>query len=142
MSQSMSTLDFFLIEGNEHLEQLDALAQTQPGTFLKGDDLLRHARAYRGSAVMGGQMGLAHAGQGLESCARAIREGRLQWTEATRAEVIRAIDDCKILMKRLRAPEAGDAPKADTIGSQLEKLAGRPSATGRGAGGPTLDAGA
>jgi chemotaxis protein histidine kinase CheA len=142
MSQSMSTLDFFLIEGNDHLEQLDALAQTQPGTFLKGDDLLRLARGYRGSAVMGGQMGLAHAGQGLEGCARAIREGRLAWTEGTRAEVIRAIDDLKVLMKRLRSPEAGDAAKADAIGAQLERLAGRPSATMRAAGGPALDSGA
>jgi chemotaxis protein histidine kinase CheA len=138
----MSTLDFFLIEGNDHLEQLDALAQTQPGTFLKGDDLLRLARAYRGSAVMGGQMGLARAGQGLEACARAIREGRLAWTEGTRAEVIRAIDDCKVLMKRLRSPEAGDAAKADAIGTLLERLAGRPSATMRAAGGPALDSGA
>ncbi|MFI5280356.1 MAG: hypothetical protein ACHQU1_07665 [Gemmatimonadales bacterium] len=138
----MSTLDFFLIEGNDHLEQLDALAQTPPGTFLKGDDLLRFARGYRGSAVMGGQMDLAHAGQGLEACARAIREGRLAWTEGTRAEVIRAIDDCKVLMKRLRAPEAGDAQKAEAIGTQLERLAGRPTATTRGAGGPALDAGA
>ncbi|MFI5207781.1 MAG: hypothetical protein ACHQX4_07155, partial [Gemmatimonadales bacterium] len=142
MSQSMSTLDFFLIEGNDLLEQLDALAQTQPGTFLKGDDLLRLARAYRGSAVMGGQMGMAHAGQGLEACARAIREGRLAWTEATRAEVIRSVDDCKVLMRRLRSPEAGDAPKAEAIGTQLERLSGRPSATMRAAGGPTLDAGA
>ncbi len=142
MGQSMSTLDFFLIEGNDLLEQLDALTQTPPGTFLKGDDLLRLARAYRGSAVMGGQMGLARAGQGLEACARAIREGRLAWTEGTRGEVIRAVDDCKVLMKRLRSPEAGDAAKSEAIGTLLERLSGRPSATMRAAGGPVLDAGA
>ncbi len=142
MGQSMSTLDFFLIEGNDLLEQLDALAQTQPGTFLKGDDLLRLARGYRGSAVMGGQMSLARAGQGLEACARAIREGRLAWTEGIRAEVIRAVDDCKVLMKRLRSPEAGDAAKAEAIGTQLERLSGRPSARLRAAGGPVLDSGA
>jgi chemotaxis protein histidine kinase CheA len=142
MGQSMSTLDFFLIEGNDLLEQLDALAQTPPGTFLKGDDLLRLARAYRGSAVMGGQMAPARSAQGLEACARAIREGRVAWTEGTRAEVIRAVDDCKVLMKRLRSPEAGDAAKADAIGTQLERLSGRPSATLRAAGGPVLDSGA
>src|SRR5437868_13773190 len=88
----MGTLDFFLLEGGEYLERLDSLSQTPAGSFPHGDELLRLCRAFRGSAIMASQHGMARAGQGLESCARAIREGRLGWTEATRAELVRAVD--------------------------------------------------
>src|SRR5476649_797776 len=101
MGQSMGTLDFFLLEGGEYLERLEVLAQTPAGAFAQGDELVRFARAYRGSAIMASQHGLARAGQGIESWARAVREGRLSWSDATRQELILAIDDCKILMRRV-----------------------------------------
>ena len=124
----MGTLDFFLLEGGEYLERLDALAQAPAGTFAQGDELLRLGRAFRGSAIMASQHGMARAGQGLESCARAIRERRLAWTEGTRAEMVRAIDDAKILMRRLRTPEQGDTEKAEAIGIALDRISGRASA--------------
>jgi len=141
MSQSMGTLDFFLLEGGEYLERLDALVQTPAGPFSQSDELLRLSRAFRGSAIMASQHGMARAAQGLESCARALREGRLGWTEATRGELLRSIDDCKILMRRLRTPEPGDTEKAEAIGIQLDRLSGRASAAMRAAAGPGLDAG-
>src|SRR4051812_10018531 len=141
MTQSMGTLDFFLLEGGEYLERLDALSQTPAGSFAQGDELLRLCRAFRGSAIMASQHGMARAGQGLESCARALREGRLGWTEATRAELVRAVDDAKIMMRRLRNPEQGDTEKAEQIGIGLDRLSGRASAQMRAAVGPGLDAG-
>src|ERR1700757_330895 len=105
MTQSMGTLDFFLLEGGEYLERLDTLAQTPAGPFTLSDELLRLCRAFRGSAIMASQHGMARAGQGLESVSKAIRENRLGWTEGTRAELIRAIDNAKVLMRRLRQPE-------------------------------------
>ncbi len=141
MTQSMGTLDFFLLEGGEYLERLDALAQAPAGSYSQGDELLRLSRAFRGSAIMASQHGMSRAGQGLESCARAIREGRLAWTVATRAEMVRAIDDAKILMRRLRTPEQGDTEKAETIGIGLDRMSGRASAQIRAAAGPGLDAG-
>ena len=137
----MGTLDFFLLEGSDWLERLDALAQTPAGAMPQADELLRLARAFRGSAIMASQHGMARAGQGLESCARAIRESRLGWTEATRAELVRAIDDVKILMRRLRTPEQGDTEKAEQLGVGLDRLSGRASAQMRAAAGPGLDAG-
>src|SRR5260221_13662281 len=141
MSQSMGTLDFFLLEGGEYLERLDTLAQTPAGHFAQGDELLRLCRAFRGSAIMASQHGMARAGQGMESCARAVREGRLGWTDATRAELIRSIDDAKILMRRLRNPEQGDTEKAEAIGIGLDRLSGRASAQLRASAGPGPDAG-
>ena len=141
MTQSMGTLDFFLIEGSDWLDRLDGLTQTPAGHLPQGDELLRLSRAFRGSAIMASQHGMARAGQGLESCARAIRENRLGWTEATRAELVRAIDDIKILMRRLRNPEQGDTEKAEQIGIGLDRMSGRASAQMRAAQGPGLDAG-
>jgi hypothetical protein len=142
MGHSMGTLDFFLLEGGEYLERLDALAQAPAGSFSQGEDLVRTARAFRGSAIMASQHGLARAAQGIESCTRAVREGRLPWSEAIRAELVRAIDDCKILMRRLRAPEQGDTERAEGIGIQLDRMSGRASAAIRATTGPGLDAGA
>ncbi len=141
MSQSMGTLDFFLLEGGEYLDRLDTLAQLAPGSFTQGDEMLRLCRAFRGSAIMASQHGMARAGQGLESVARAIRENRLGWTAATRGELIRSVDDARILMRRLRTPEQGDTEKAEAIGIGLDRMSGRASAQMRAAVGPGLDAG-
>lgn len=142
MGHSMGTLDFFLLEAGEYLERLDALVQAPAGPVGPGEDTLRIVRAFRGSAIMASQHGMARAAQGLESVARALREGRLTWTEAVRGEVIRAVDDCKVLMHRLRGPAAGDTELAESIGSRLDRLSGRASAELRAAHGPGLDAGA
>lgn len=141
MGQSMGTLDFFLLEAGEYLERLDALAQTPAGAFAAADDFVRLARAYRGSALMANQHGLARAALGFESAARAVRESRLAWDERARAEVIRAVDDVKVLMRRLREPYQGDTEKAEQIGVALDRLSGRQSAALRAQAGPGLDAG-
>ena len=141
MGQSMGTLDFFLLEAGDSLERLDALAQTPPGSFAAADDFVRLARAYRGSALMANQHGLARAALGFESAARAVREGRLAWDERARAEVIRAVDDVKVLMRRLREPYQGDTEKAEQIGVALDRLSGRQSGALRAQADPGLDAG-
>jgi len=138
----MGTLDFFLLEAGEYLERLDALAQSGAGTFPSADDFVRLTRAFRGSAIMANQHGMARAAQGLESVARAVREGRLGWSEAVRGEVVRAVDDCKVVMRRLRTPEPGDTERAEGIGIRLDRLSGRASAASRALAGPGLDAGA
>jgi chemotaxis protein histidine kinase CheA len=141
MGHSMGTLDFFLLEAGEYLERLDALAQSPAGPFAAADDFVRLARALRGSALMATQHGLGRAALGFESAARAVREGRLSWDERTRAEVIRAVDDVKVLMHRLRQPDQGDTEKAEQIGLALDRLSGRQSAALRAQAGPGLDAG-
>jgi HPt (histidine-containing phosphotransfer) domain-containing protein len=124
MGQAMGMLDFFVLEAGEYLERLDALAQTPAGPF-PAEEFLRIARAFRGSALMAGQQSLARAAQGLESAARAARDGRLAWEEHARSEVVRAVDDCKTLLTRVRTPAAEDAAQAEAVGAALERLAGR-----------------
>jgi len=142
MTHSMGTLDFFLLESGEYLERLDALAQPPAGAFPNGDEFLRIARALRGSAIMANQHGMARAAQGIEACARALRENRLTWSESVRSEIIRAVDDSKVVMRRLRTPEPGDTERAEAIGIRLDRMSGRASAALRAASGPGLDAGA
>lgn len=141
MAQAMGSLDFFVLESSEYLERLDTLSQSPAGTFPHADDFLRLSRAFRGSALMANQQYMARAAQGLEAVARALREGRLAWSEALRGEVVRAVDDCKILLRRVRTPEPGDAAKAEELGIRLDRLSGRASAQLRAAHAPGLDAG-
>jgi hypothetical protein len=127
MGQPSAMLDFFVLEASDYLERLDTLAQTRAGTAPSGDEFVRLARAFRGSALMANQQVMARAAQGLEAAARGVRDGRLEWTERVRAEIVRAVDDCKILLRRVKTPEAGDAQRAAAIGLGLERMAGRPS---------------
>lgn len=126
MGQPTAMLDFFVLEASDYLDRLDGIAQAPAGSAPSGDDFVRLARAYRGSALMASQQVMARAGQGLEAVARAVRDGRIVWDERVRGEVIRAVDDCKILLRRVKTPDAGDAQRAEGIGLGLERLAGRP----------------
>jgi hypothetical protein len=141
MTNAIGMTDFFVLEAGEYLERLDALAQTAAGTFDPVEEFVRIARAFRGSALMASQQPIARAAQGLESVGRAVRDGRLAWDEAARGAVVRAVDDCKVLLRRVRAPSDEDAAKAEALGAELERLAGRPAPAGR-ATGEGLDAGA
>jgi hypothetical protein len=124
-------LDFFVLEASDYLERLDALVQSRAGTSPSGEEFVRLARAFRGSALMANQQVMARAAQGLEAAARGVRDGRLAWDERVRSELVRAVDDCKILLRRVKTPEAGDSQRAEAIGLGLERLAGRPSAITR-----------
>ncbi|HVM43735.1 MAG TPA: hypothetical protein VMT77_09505 [Gemmatimonadales bacterium] len=141
MTNAIGMTDFFVLEAGEYLERLDALAQAPAGGFEASEEFVRIARAFRGSALMASQQSMARAAQGLESVGRAVRDGRLVWDENARGTVIRAVDDCKVLLRKVRAPSDDDAVKAEALGSRLERLAGRPAPAARAAG-EGLDAGA
>jgi len=141
MGQSMGMLDFFVLEAGEYLERLDALAQTPAGAFPNAEEFVRVARAWRGGALMASQQPMARAAQGLEAAGRALKDARLAWDERVRGEVIRAVDDCKTYLHRIRTPAPEDAARAEEMGAALERLAGRTSGSTR-ASGIGLDAGA
>src|SRR2546422_550075 len=132
--------DFFALEAGEYLERLDALLQQSeaPGA----DEFVRLARALRGSALMANQQAIAKAAAGVESLARALREGRRPWDAQTKQLAVRAIDDLKIFLRRAANWSEADSAKAEALGAQLDQLAGRPSAQVRAAEVLGLDAGA
>ncbi len=127
MDQAMGMLDFFVLEAGEYLDRLDALAQTPAGPFPDAEEFVRIARAFRGSALMASQQPMARAAQGLETAGRAARDGRLAWDERVRGEMVRAVDDCKVLLRRIRNPATEDAAQGEALGASLERLAGRSS---------------
>src|SRR5213594_1262803 len=132
--------DFFALEAGEYLERLDALLQQSetPGA----DEFVRLARALRGSALMANQQAIAKAAAGVESLARALREGRRPWDAQTKQLAVRAIDDLKIFVRRAANWTQADSAKAEALGAQLDQLAGSPSAQVRAAEALGLDAGA
>src|SRR6266581_3820008 len=132
--------DFFALEAGEYLERLDgALAQTDVAS---ADELVRLARALRGSALMANQAAIARAAAGLEALARAVREGRRAWDAATKQLAVRAVDDLKVLVRRAATWTDADTAKAAALGAELEQLAGRPSGGVRSGEALGLDAGA
>ncbi|HVH10572.1 MAG TPA: hypothetical protein VM736_12320, partial [Gemmatimonadales bacterium] len=132
--------DFFALEAGEYLERLDGLLAH--GETPNADELVRLARALRGSALMANQQGIARAAAGLEALGRAVREGRRSWDPATKQLAVRGVDDLKIFVRRAGSWTEADTAKAEALAQELEQLAGRPTAQVRAAEAIGLDAGA
>src|SRR2546429_3581182 len=132
--------DFFALEAGEYLERLDGLlAQSDSPS---ADEIVRLARALRGSALMANQHAIARTAAGLEALARAVREGRRAWDPPTQQIALRGVDDLKIFVRRAGTWTEADTAKAEALAQQLEQLAGRPSAQIRAVEALGLEAGA
>src|SRR3989454_671991 len=131
--------DFFALEAGEYLDRLDALLQ--PAAPPAADELVRLARAFRGSALMANQQAIARAAMGFEALARGVREGRRPWDAAIKQIAIRAVDDLKIFVRKAATWTNEDTAKAEAVATQLEQLGGRPSAQIRAVEAMGLDAG-
>ena len=132
--------DFFALEAGEYLERLDGLLAK--GSSPSADEIVRLARALRGSALMASQPAIARTAAGLEAVARAVREGRRAWDPQTQQLALRGVDDLKIFVRRAGSWTEADTAKAEALAQQLEQLAGRPSAQIRAVEALGLDAGA
>src|SRR3989449_526102 len=132
--------DFFALEAGEYLEWLDGMLAK--GDSPSADEIVRLARALRGSALMANQPAIARAAAGLEVVARAVREGRRAWDPQTQQLALRAVDDLKIFVRRAGSWTDADTAKAEALAVELEQVAGRPSAQIRAVEALGLDAGA
>src|SRR6266480_4100510 len=139
-SKPLGMSDFFALEAGEYLERLDGLLAK--GDSPSADEIVRLARALRGSALMANQPAIARTAAGLEAVARAVREGRRAWDPPTQQLALRAVDDLKIFVRRAGSWTDADTAKAEALAQQLEQLAGRPSAQIRAVEALGLDAGA
>jgi chemotaxis protein histidine kinase CheA len=132
--------DFFALEAGEYLERLDGLLAK--GDNPSADEIVRLARALRGSALMANQPAIARTAGGLEALARAVREGRRAWDPQTQQLALRGVDDLKIFVRGAGSWTDADTAKAEALAAELEQVAGRPSAQVRAAEAIGLDAGA
>ena len=123
MSAPVGRREFFALEAGEYLERLALLVggAEAPGA----EELVRHARALRGAALMAGPPGYSTAAGAIESTSKALRDQALSWTPDLAGRLARAIEDCKSLLRRVREWSDTDTQHCERIAEQLETDAGR-----------------
>jgi hypothetical protein len=124
MSNPLAAADFFALEAGESLDRLEAMVDREDRP--PPDDFLRTVRVLRGSALMAGQQPIARAAAGLEAVARALREGRRGWDPAAREHLAQAVEEFRLLVRKVREWSEADTARAARLGLGLESLAGRP----------------
>jgi hypothetical protein len=123
MTNPLGAADFFALEAGECLDRLETLvSQPEPPP---ADEFLRSARVLRGSALMAAQTQIARAAAGLEALARAHREHKRPWDAATREQVAQAVEEFRLLVRRVSEWGEADTARAVRLGRGLETLAGR-----------------
>jgi chemotaxis protein histidine kinase CheA len=125
MNQQMGLTDFFAMEAGEYLERLDELVSGRGKPNM--EEVLRLARALRGSALMASQQTISNTAAALERLIRIVREDRVPWDEATKQLSIRAVDDLKVLVRGVRGWSDAHEQRAQRIRQELERVAGPPT---------------
>lgn len=130
MPTPIGTLEFFALEAGEYLERLAQLAAKPGGPA--ADELVRYARALRGSALMANQQPMSRAAGGLEALGRALREGRRQWDPECAEVAGQAVDELKGLLRHVTQWGPDDEARAGRVSEGLQALAGpAPEQAGR-----------
>ena len=114
-------LDFFILEASEYIEQMDALVAQAGQGAPNPDEMMRHARALRGSAMMARMPALSELAGGLERAGRALRDGLLMWEPGFHGVVTSAIDDLKLLLRAVRTWGAAEDQRAQTRIAELAR---------------------
>lgn len=122
MNSPLGSADFFALEAGECLDHLEQLITRPDGP--PGDELLRYARALRGSALMASHPAIARAAGGLELVARGLRDGSTTWDAAARERAGQAIDEFRALVRAAPQWSSADAGRAARLTADLESLAG------------------
>ncbi len=123
MNNPLAAADFFALEAGECLDRLETLAGRDDAP--PAEDFLRASRVLRGAALMASQQAIARAAGGMESVARALREGRRLWDQECKEQVAQAIEEFRALVRRVREWDDGDTVRAGRLALSLETLAGR-----------------
>ncbi len=132
MSAPLGRREFFALEAGEYLERLALLVgAVEPPA---ADDLVRHARALRGAALMAGPPGFSTAAAAIESTVKSVRDGALDWTPVLAERLAGAVEDCKALLRKVREWSDTDTQRCEHIAEQLEAEPGTRERRG-GAGG-------
>ena len=122
MTQPLGIDDFFALEAGEYLERLAALVSGAAAP--RPDELVRYARALRGSALMASQHAIARAAGGLEHVLRAYRDGRRGWDMETATLAASAVDELRDLVNHVASWSPDHAARAERLARRLESVAG------------------
>lgn len=125
MTNPSASADFFALEAGETLDRLDKLVSGEEPP--PGEAFLRASRVLRGAALMASQQPIARAAAGLEAFARALRDGQQQWGPDAREQIAQAVEEFRLLVRRVREWNESDTARAGRLASRLEALAGLPA---------------
>lgn len=125
MTNPLGAADFFALEAGECLDRLEVLISQADGP--PPAELLRYARALRGSALMANHAAIARAAAGFEGLARAVRDRGRPWDAPVRERAGQAVDELRHLVRRVRDWNEGDAQRAARVAADLDALAGSSS---------------
>jgi hypothetical protein len=123
MSNSLGPAAFFALEAGECLDRLDKVFNSPQGPA--PEEIIRTARALRGSALMANQPQLARVAGGFEALGRVLRDKKRTWDSATREQAAQAIEEYRLLVRRVPEWQEADAARAARIAAFLESLAGQ-----------------
>ena len=106
----MPTLrDYFVSESNDYFTQLNEQLNRLDASSGDPAELQRIARALRGSAQLARENRVYRAGLGLESAARAVTLGVLQWNSDLSGRARRTVEDMKALAAGGETDDDADA---------------------------------
>ncbi|MGH7629974.1 MAG: hypothetical protein ACREOF_11465 [Gemmatimonadales bacterium] len=123
MSNPLGPAAFFALEAGECLDRLDRIFATPQGP--PPEEIIRTARALRGSALMANLPQLARAAAGFEALGRALRDRKRTWDPATQEQASQAIEEFRLLVRRVPEWQETDAARAARVATYLESLAGQ-----------------
>ncbi|MGH7583961.1 MAG: hypothetical protein ACREL5_12115 [Gemmatimonadales bacterium] len=120
MTSGARRADFFGLEANEYLADLDALAALRDRS--DAERLVRGARALRGAALMAGLGTYARAAAGLEAIARQVRDHALAWEPHARDAWIEGLAALRALVSRAATWDAGDDRQALALAERFDRV--------------------
>ena len=122
---STSAVEFFILEATGYIDGLDALLGAPGEHGPDRDALVRLTRALRGNSVMYRQPGVTTVATALESCARALRDGRMNWSPRLHQTLVGAVDDLRMLVRNVRQWGPAEDQRASARASELESIVPR-----------------
>lgn len=126
MSSAPRRAEFFALEANEYLADLEPLAQARERP--DAERLVRGARALRGAALMAGLGTYARAAAGLEAIARQVRDHALPWDPSAREAWVDGLGALRILVGHAGRWDAADDRQALTLAERFEQvMTGKPA---------------
>ena len=129
MTAPAGFLDFFVLEAGEYIEQLDGLLLAAGTGGPDLDALQRAARALRGSATMARLSAFADMAAGIERVGHGMRSGATRWEPALAGALVATVDDCKLLLRNVRAWGPADDARSRARIDELSRFAPARSAT-------------
>jgi hypothetical protein len=128
MSSPIGMAEYFAMEAGEYLDRLNGLVSKDGAP--PPEELVRFARALRGSALMANQPIIARSAAGLEAVAKAYRESRRPWDAQLKDRCIRAVGDLRGLVRNAGSWSEEESTRAERLALDLESLGGVASPAG------------